>query len=258
MDSTIPTAMAERVDRFDASLFDAIDSETSLDDRTSLLALQSAMARGFSSYSYLEIGSHLGGSIQPHLLDSRCRKIYSIDPRPARQPDNRGIVYDYPENSTQRMLANLRALDGDLSKIQCFDSDARQLDPSQIADRPHFCFIDGEHTTTAAVSDFQFCRGICHPDAVIAFHDASIIVLALKQILKQLRRQRVEFRAGKLPGEVFFIAFGRSPVSLDAHICEITRPAARFLVLGPLLRTAPGNLMLRGWRRIKTGLRAKA
>jgi len=259
MDSTVLTATAERVDRFDVSLFDAIESQTSLDDRMSLLALQSAVARGFSSYAYLEIGSHLGGSIQPLLLDARCRKIYSIDPRPASQPDNRGIVYEYPENSTRKMLDNLRALDGgDLLKIQCFDSDASQVDPRQIGDRPNFCFIDGEHTTAAAVSDFQFCRGICHPDGVIAFHDASIIVPALKRVLQQLRRQRVEFRAGKLPGEVFFIALGQSPVSRNAHICEISRPAASFLFWTPLLRSAPVDFMRRTWRSIKARLRAKA
>jgi hypothetical protein len=157
------------------------------------------------------------------------------------------------------MLANLRALDGgDLLKVQCFDSDASQVDSRQIGDRPHFCFIDGEHTTAAAASDFQFCRGICHPDGVVAFHDASIIVPALKRSLKQLRRERVEFRAGKLPGEVFFIAFGRSPVSQDAHICEISRPATRFLVLAPLLRTAPGDFTRRGWWSIRARLRAKA
>src|SRR5580704_10823934 len=141
MNSAFKENIARRVERFDTSLFDTILSETSLDDRRSLLALQSAVARGFSSYAYLEIGSHLGGSIQPHLLDERCRKIYSIDPRPQTQPDNRGVDYEYPENSTRRMLANLGSLGGgDLSKLQCFESDAKHVDRRQISDRPHLCF----------------------------------------------------------------------------------------------------------------------
>ncbi len=258
MNSTVTASIANRVDRFDASLFDAIESQTSVDDRMSLLGLQSAVARGFSMYAYLEIGSHLGGSIQPHLLDSRCRKIYSIDPRPPRMPDNRGIDCEFPDNSTQRMLANLGAIDGgDLLKVRCFESDVSKVDRREINDPPHLCFIDGEHTTKAVASDFQFCRQVCHPDGVVAFHDASILVLALKRILRDLRRQGVAFRAGRLPWEVFFIAFGDSPVAHDAHLCEISRPPRTFLALAPLLRSPPGDFTRRLWWSIRDRFRAK-
>ena len=41
-------------------------------------------------FRYLEIGSHLGGSLQALVADPRCMEIVSIDTRPDSQPDDRG------------------------------------------------------------------------------------------------------------------------------------------------------------------------
>jgi len=43
----------------------------------SLLAVQRAVARKHGEYTYLEIGSHLGGSLQPHLATIDAKGSYS-------------------------------------------------------------------------------------------------------------------------------------------------------------------------------------
>lgn len=65
----------DRINNLDISLFNQIQSQTSKDDRLSLLAIQRATAKKHGYYSYLEIGSHLGGTIQPYLLDTLCSSI---------------------------------------------------------------------------------------------------------------------------------------------------------------------------------------
>src|SRR5687768_4646160 len=109
--SPMPDAFDARLAAADLTLFAAIPSQSSAADRRSWLAVQRAVRRSPGGYAYLEIGSHLGGSLQPHLLDPLCRRIYSIDKRPAVQADDRGGTYHYAGNSTDRMLANLRRVD---------------------------------------------------------------------------------------------------------------------------------------------------
>jgi len=100
------TGVLGRIASLDMTLFAAIPTQTSDEDKTALLAVQRAVAVRHGRYSYLEIGSHLGGSIQPHLVDPRCEVVYSIDPRPENQPDDAfdGHVIFYEGNSTGRML----------------------------------------------------------------------------------------------------------------------------------------------------------
>ena len=69
------------ISSLDLELFNKIHSSTTAGDKRSLLAVQNAIRALKRPYTYLEIGSHLGGTIQPHLLDPRCSKIYSIDKR---------------------------------------------------------------------------------------------------------------------------------------------------------------------------------
>jgi hypothetical protein len=90
----------------DLGLFAHVRSQTGDQDRLSLLALHNACREIYGEFSYLEIGSHLGGSLQVLIADDRCASIVSIDSRPARQPDVRG-VFDYPGNTTERMLSRL-------------------------------------------------------------------------------------------------------------------------------------------------------
>src|SRR5207249_1534060 len=163
----------------------------------------------------LEIGSYLGGSIQQHLVYPKCKKIYSIDRRRIQVPDDRagGTSFRYEGNSTERMLSLLRSLgSGDITKITCFDTDARNIDPSLITEPPDFCFIDGEHTQFAAIADFTFCMKVCSPNAAICFHDDDLIPLALSLALRMLNRSGIPYTPLKLGGSTFMIALRDCPV----------------------------------------------
>ncbi len=224
---------ADAIDALDDSVFDRIASQTTADDRRALLAVQSATARHFGEYSYMEIGSHLGGSIQPHLLDPRCRRIYSIDPRPASQADNRGGAYAYPGNSTKRMLDNLRALAGDaaLRHVETFEASAAAVDPSRISDPPHVCFIDGEHTTAAVLADFAFCDRVRHRDGAICLHDAGVVWTAVGRIIRAARRRGSgDVMPLILGGSVVAIAFGASPLRRDPAVAGLRRSATAFFL----------------------------
>jgi Methyltransferase domain len=197
-----------RLAALDLSLFDAIESQTSPGDRASLLAVQAGLrARG--SYAYLEIGSHLGGSIQPYLLDPRCVAIYSIDPRPVAQQDARGRSYAYAENSSRRMVSALSALAADrIDRLRCFEADARFVDVEALDPPPALCFVDGEHTDAAVVSDFDVCRRALRGVGAILFHDAHVVYNGLWEITRALDVGRVPFRAYNLPDSLFVVELG--------------------------------------------------
>jgi hypothetical protein len=214
-------AVIERIEKLSVDLFDGIWSQTSLADRRSLLAVQRATARRHPEYAYLEIGSHLGGSIQPYLLDPRCTAIYSIDPRPPEQPDDRspGFVVRYPENSTERMLSNLRALDPErVSIVRCFDSDSSAVDPTRISPPPQIALIDGEHTRTAVLSDYAFCRKVLAAGGTILFDDFPIVYPAVLEITRALKRERWRFVGARLEGKVFALFFDEAMVEGDPFL----------------------------------------
>ncbi len=211
----------ERVEVLSTDLFAAIPSQTSEADRRSLLAVQRATARARGELAYLEIGSHLGGSIQPYLLDPRCTAIFSIDARPPSQPDDRspGYVAAYEDNTTERMLGLLRALaPGQVSKLRCFDADASEVDPAQIAPRPDVVFIDAEHTRQAVLSDFAFGRRVLAPGGTIVLDDLPIVYPAVLEICRSLRRARERFVTARLEGKVFAIFFDVALVAGDPFL----------------------------------------
>ncbi|MFY9821572.1 MAG: class I SAM-dependent methyltransferase [Thermoanaerobaculia bacterium] len=228
---SLPAEFEARIAGLDLSLFAAIDSQSDDGDRRSWLALQRLVRRWNGSYTYLEIGSYLGGSIQPHLLDPRCRKILSIDNRPAGElPDDRGQGFRYADNSTARMLANLRAVDaGQVAKVISFEADARGVDPARLPDRPDLCFIDGEHTRSAVMSDFELCARVCADRAIIYFHDDWVVYPALAQILRQLGKQGRRFTVFKLLGSTFAIGLGDSDIAADDFLREVAVDGRRFI-----------------------------
>ena len=222
-----------QIDNLDISLFDAIPSQTSVQDRRSLLAVQRSTARKHQEFVYLEIGSHLGGSIQPYLVDHRCKKIISIDPRPFQQPDDRspGYIATYENNSTEHMLKLLGEIDPPaLSKIEYFDDDASEIDISKAHFRANVAFIDGEHTTKKVISDFQFCNKILFEDGTVLFHDFEIIFPAILEILRILKRQKREFIPLKLYGSVFGIFFDPNKIYSDPFFSEIYARNKGFLI----------------------------
>jgi hypothetical protein len=188
--------------------FEWIESQTTRQDRLALLSIKEAVAGTSGAYQYLEVGSHLGGSLQPHIADRRCTRIFSIDPRPAEQPDERwSTTYQYPGNSTARMLENLARVPGaDLTKLQTFECSSWELRPSDLGSLVDVGFIDGEHTDAAVTKDFQAVRGFIKPQAVIAFHDCGVV---LGPILRA-RRKTPGWWVHYPDSSVIAVAFGDS------------------------------------------------
>jgi len=196
----------ERLASLDASLFDVIESQTTGDDRRSLLAVQKAIRKGREGYCYLEIGSYMGGSLQPHLLDPTCRRVYSIDKRPKSPRDDRGLPLVYPDNTTEGMLSLLKGLSPEgTEKVECLEGDASEIEVSVIRENPDLCLIDGEHTEEAVLSDFRFCESVLASSGAIMFHDANVVFSALYKIIASLREAGRNFRAYVLPTTLFVI-----------------------------------------------------
>jgi hypothetical protein len=211
----------DRIGRFDLSLFSRIESQSTANDRQSLLAVQLAVRQRQGEYCWLEIGSHLGGSLQALMVDPRCARVLSIDPRPLVQPDERGQDFKYAENSTQRMLELLGKIPAaDLSKIRTFDAGTDTLRIDQIGARPDVCFIDGEHTDAAVLRDARFCLSLVSSDGCIAFHDAQIIYRGLLKFVQELSESGRNFRAYNLPDSVFVVELGGCRFSEAPHLRE--------------------------------------
>lgn len=214
----------EKISNADLSLFEKIESQSTENDKKSLLTCQLAVRELIGQYNYLEIGSYLGGSIQPYLLDERCKNIYSIDKRPEFQPDERGVEYQYQNNSTKRMLELLKTVSAEnIPKISAIDGDTKELKVSQIKDEIHLCFIDGEHTDEAVFSDFLFCFNSLQKNwgGAIIFHDASIIYNGLADCINYLKNKKVKFRAYNLPDVVFVIEIGDFPLHKNPQMLDI-------------------------------------
>jgi hypothetical protein len=214
------------VDGFDESrlatldeewFFRHIETQSNPHDRRSWLALQRAIRPG--GYAYLEIGSHLGGSIQQHVIDPLCERIYSIDPRPYVVPDDRGVEFEYQGNSTARMISNLTAVTPlAKTKIATFDSDARDVPLETLEPKPSLCFVDGQHTKDAIVSDFASCLRAVSSGGAICFHDCDVVWPALVQVESMLRLAGTTHTLRKLPGTTFAVMLDGCPALADPYI----------------------------------------
>lgn len=215
----------------DVSLFDQIETQTTNGDRESLLSCQAAVRSAREDYIYLEIGSYLGGTIVPHLLDPKCSRIISIDKRPEVQPDERGVAYRYNNNSTARMLDNLGRVDETaVEKVQAIDGDASEIDDSELRSVADLCFIDGEHTDGAVYSDFLFCLWALKEDGLLVFHDAPIVYKGLSKCVDHLEREGIQHRSFALPNTVFVVEIGGFRASNDQNVKErLMRGAESYL-----------------------------
>lgn len=205
-----------------ATLFAPIESQTSERDRQSIVAVRDAVQRAVGEYGYLEIGSHLGGTLQAFVADPACTHLWSIDLRPAVQADERGTDWAYPENSTARMVSLLAALDpavGD--RLRTFDSDTSGVAKGAIVPAPRLLLVDGEHTDTAVAADAAFCRQVADPaGAVVMFHDAQIVYRGLQRTLTAWSEAGVEFRAYALADCVMVVELGLA-IHRDQAIGEL-------------------------------------
>jgi predicted O-methyltransferase YrrM len=181
--------VSDRIDRLDLSLFDQVkEGGTSSEDLRSLLALQAALAaRG--EFSYLEVGSYWGRSLQAFSVDARCRRIVSIDRRDELSPDERAEPALYAGNTTAVMLKRLSEVpEADLEKLTTIEASTEDLDADEL--HADLCFIDAEHTNAAALRDAQFCRQVIRDSGVIVFHDRTLVDYAIRQFLAEVSRYR--------------------------------------------------------------------
>lgn len=215
------SSFEQAITGLDLKLFEKINSQSTENDKRSFLALQLAVRNLRPRFNYLEIGSYLGGSIQPYLLDDRCEHIFSVDKRPSRQPDARGFDYTYLNNSTERMLENLRAVaPQNLEKLTTIDGDSRSIDASQVTEKIDLCFIDGEHTDEAVVADFKFCLEVLNDDGCIAFHDTQITYNGVASCIDHLEQSGIAFHAYALPSVLFVVEVGDFPVHREPAIMD--------------------------------------
>lgn len=213
---------AKHLETLDTSLFEKIHSQTSNDDKRSILACQKAVRELAGEYTFLEIGSYRGGSLQPFVIDEQCKKIISIDKRPKVSPDARGYDVVYLENTTAKMLENLKEVFPDgISKIRTIDGDVAEINPGEVTEKPELCFIDGEHTDEATWRDFQFCHKVMAKDGAVLFHDAMIIYNAISRVIGFLKENKIKFRAYNLPSVMFVIEIGDFPIHKSAFISEM-------------------------------------
>ena len=162
-------------------------------------------------YVYLEVGSHLGGTLLPHLVDPLCRHAISVDSRPISQLDERGVMFNYTGNSTERMLDTLavHVPPEALLKLTTHEGSLAGLEPAKPQNAEvSLAFIDAEHTNVAAFRDFLAARRFVGASAIIVFHDANLVFDALLSIELLLDHVGVKFWSAFLPDNVFAIAMG--------------------------------------------------
>lgn len=152
-----------------------------------MLALHESAAQMQNPFSYLEIGSYLGGSLQVVMRDPRCQSVMSIDPRVAVTPhDDGGGELVYADNSTARMLERLRTLpDVSMEKLATFEAGTDTLAVADLPTRPTYCFVDGEHTHEAVLRDARWCAEALQGSGVIAFHDYVVVGSAISSFLRE-------------------------------------------------------------------------
>jgi SAM-dependent methyltransferase len=221
-----------RLRSLDAGLFDHVPSETTWHDRVSLLALQNACRETYPSFQYLEVGSHLGGSLQVLIVDQRCTAITSIDPRPPSLPDARGPDLAYPGNSTERMLAYLRQVPGaDLAKLRTVEASTQDIAAAAFEKAAQLCFIDGEHTNDAALRDARFCRQVVGDQGAIVFHDRRLVRGAIEAFIAEL--DPGSFAAYPLQGSVFVVEFGPPRLLRSEYVARLVPEIGDELVPPP-------------------------
>lgn len=227
----IVTSYEAEIEAIDPKVF-RLESQTTRSDRQSLLRLQRLVRRENDDYCYLEIGSHLGGSLLPHLADTRCGLAISVDPRPAAQSDERGPMFAYQGNSTQRMVDGLlRHLpENNLAKLQTFDLDASAVPRASVARAAQLALIDGEHTNVATVSDFLSIVPFLANDAIVVFHDSHLIFDAITHIEQFLNYSQIPFQTVFLPDQVAAIALRGMADALLSEMAEIALQRDQFVV----------------------------
>lgn len=209
--------LERRIDCLDKSLFEVIPAQLIDWDSRALLGLHAAVASALGSFTYLEIGSFLGGSLQVLIRDARCARIISVDPRLAFVPDTRIPEWQYEANTTEHMMQWLRRIPGaDTTKLISLEVPSRDIRKETLPMRPNFCFIDGEHTDEAALHDAEACLSAVDGEGVIAFHDYPLVQDGIREFLS--KHWHDISTALALTGAVFAVEVGALGVLRSAVI----------------------------------------
>ena len=189
-----------------------IHSQTSKANKLVLLKIRKKL-QTLPSYSYLEIGSYLGGSLTPFLKDPQCTRILSIDQRGRQQPDERGLKYNYIGVTHQTMVNNLRKNNFNISKLETFDGSVSEYHDK--GNKFNLMFIDGEHTDWACFRDFVHGMKLLTEDSIVVFHDSSLIYKSLKTIQEYMLASEKKFKFIKIKGSEMSCLFFNNFISLD-------------------------------------------
>ncbi len=211
------------IETLDPAIFE-VETQSTLNDRVSFLRVQALARSLLDRYVYLEVGSHVGGSLLPHLLDPACQAAISVDPRPAAQPDERAEIFHYAENSTARMkeILSRHLSPAAMARLTTIDSDVSAIHPSALPRKATLALIDAEHTDTACFSDFAGVLRLMGADCIISFHDANLVADAILNAERFLRHLGVTFETVFLPDCVAVMGLGR----LAGEIRDRLRPHA--------------------------------
>lgn len=243
-----------KIESGDISVFDRIPPQMSDGDKKSLLAVHAAMRSQGRQFCYLEIGSHLGGSLQTFLADPMCVRIFSVDKRPKEQPPDERGRFQFRAVSTREMLDGLsRWYAEQMGKLVCFDSGTRAVERGAIDVKPDLCFVDGEHTDEATFSDFLFCLSVAGDKPVVLFHDLQIVYEGVKRCVEHLVKNGMKFNFYFLPGKMAALEVGcRDLVRSEVLFSRVVRGGTESFEM--LTRLG----YYRGWYSSKTGRLARA
>jgi hypothetical protein len=186
-----------------------VESQTTDSDKLFLLSARRLVKDLSGSYSYVEIGSFLGGSLTPFLRDPACAFILSVDERERQSPDERGQCFDYSGVTAQTMLDQLRARGLDTRKLDTHDGSIDTLTRPPL-DAFDIAFVDGEHTDEGCFRDFLWTLPLMKKDSLIMFHDSSFTYKAIKLINIYLSKLGLKFHFFKKRGsEMSAAIFGK-------------------------------------------------
>jgi len=200
---------SEFIERLDIDVYLRICTLQSDNDKKSLLAIQKAVREIKGAFAYLEIGSYMGGTLQPFLLDDLCTRVYSIDSWPDYLRDEVSVSRKDPRVSLEGMMSQLTLnYENQLHKLVTLVGTSITIEQDQIAERPTLLFIDGEHTNRACFDDFKFCALVAESNSVIVFHDSDIVFGALAECHTWLKTRGANFHAYNLPDTIGVIEIG--------------------------------------------------
>jgi len=170
--------------------FFPIPTQTSLEDKLVILSINRFLSRK-KFFEYLEIGSYLGGSLTPFLMNKKCKKVMSIDHRNQILDDERSEKFSYEKVSENMMIENLKNQKIDITRLRTYNGDIKNFKGFGKYD---LVFIDGIHTDKNTFSDFLYSFDKLKKNSIIIFHDSVVIYKALVLINEFLKKNNHTFK----------------------------------------------------------------